>query len=147
MSDYLQTFAEVLKVRHEPGVFVSFVEPGTAADFSGSLLPVHSVALPLLDMYIIPLAIYSYDHLFVLFSYCTISIQIDKRIQIGFIRQSPNTRFYASFCFLKFFLRTINYAGAVLQFWQQICERTCSLTFHIFMLKCIGGKRHMNSLL
>lgn len=44
------------------------------------------------------------------------------------------------FVFLSFVFRTINYAGAVLQFWQQICERTCSLTFHIFVLNALEEK-------
>lgn len=68
---YLQTLAELLSVRHEPGVFVSFIEPGAAADLSGTLLPVHSVALPLLDMYVISLSIHSYHHLISYLSYCT----------------------------------------------------------------------------
>lgn len=69
VSDYLQISAKVLRIRHEPGVFISFVEPGTAANFSGGLLPVHSIARPLLDMYIIPLSIHSYHHFLLLFSY------------------------------------------------------------------------------
>lgn len=76
VSDYLQTFGGVLRVRHEPGVFISFIEPGTAADFSGSLLPVHSVALPLPDMHVIPLSINSYNHLLLpFFSNCTMSFK------------------------------------------------------------------------
>ena len=77
--DYLQIFAEVLRVRHESGVFISFVEPGAASDFSRSLLPVHSVALSLLDMYIIPLSIHSYNYVPLLVSYCT----INTRAQVG----------------------------------------------------------------
>lgn len=73
VSDYLQTFAEVLRVGHESGVFISFIEPGTAADFCWSLLPVHSVALPLHDMYIISLSIHSNHHLRLRLSYCTVN--------------------------------------------------------------------------
>lgn len=79
VSDYLQTFAEVLRIGHEPGVFISFVEPGAAADFSGGLLPVNGVALPLLDMYIIPLSIHSYHHLLPLFPYCKVSMSIYEK--------------------------------------------------------------------
>lgn len=72
VTDYLQSLAEVLRIRHEPGVFVSFIEPGTAAYFSGALLPVHSVALPILDMYVIPLSLHGYHHLILLVSHCTV---------------------------------------------------------------------------
>lgn len=87
MSNYLKTFAEVFRVRHEPGVLISFVEPGTAADLGGSLLPVYSVPLPLLDLYIIPLSIDSYNHLPLLLSYCTVSMHTN-RYKTGVKRRS-----------------------------------------------------------
>lgn len=74
-SVYLQALAEIFRIWKEPGVFVSFIKPGAAPDFGGSLLPIHSVPLPLLDMDIIPLAFHSHHHLFFLFSYCTVNTQ------------------------------------------------------------------------
>lgn len=67
--DYLQTITEVFRVRNELGVFIAFIEPGTPTDFSGSLFPVHSVALPLFDVYIITLPVNSYNHLFPVYTY------------------------------------------------------------------------------
>lgn len=60
---------EVFRVRHEPRVFIAFIEPGAPTDLSGSLFPVNSVAFPLFDMYVVPLTIHSYNHLFCPYTY------------------------------------------------------------------------------
>lgn len=66
---YLQTITEVFRVRNELGVFIAFIEPGTPTDLSGSLFPVHSVALPLFEVYIITLPVNSYNYLFPVYTY------------------------------------------------------------------------------